>query len=40
MNRMIRKYDELERIFEERPSRAEDLTKIKLLTQEKEKMIE
>lgn len=29
MYRLKKKYDELERIFEERPSRAEDLSKIK-----------
>lgn len=38
MRRLQKKYDELERIFQERPSRAEDLSKIKQLIEERTKM--
>ena len=38
MSRLQRKYDELEMLFQERPSRAEDLNKIRELIGEKAKM--
>ena len=38
INSLNRKYQELEHLFQERPSRAEDLSKIKDLTEEKSKM--
>ena len=38
MNKLTKKYKELETLFEERPSRVEDLSKIKALIEEKEKM--